>query len=112
MDEEKSFHSSEETEEYEETEEDVDDNLEEFNSNNHLKPRKSTTIDINSSTFKERSSKLRVQTKLSTLYRQGTSTSELTIGGQSNKLGVLTSIQASKEGTDSEVSSMYPGYLK
>ena len=80
------------------TEEDEEDNESEYRDDlsidEHLKPRKSSTI--KSSQFNDRH--FQYQTKISTLYRQGTGNSEITIGN-SQKGGVKTSIWTSKDGT-------------
>ena len=81
------------------TEEDEDDNESEYRDDldDPLKPRKSSTI--KSSQFNDRH--FQFQTKLSTLYRQGTGNSEITIVN-SQKGGVKTSIWTSKDGTKSD----------
>lgn len=64
----------------------------------NLKPRKSSTF--NSSQLNDRT--LRFPSKLSTLYRQGTGNSDMTLGNNSQKGVMLTSICTSKDGTKSE----------
>lgn len=97
MSEEESYESDENTH----TEEEEEDNESEYRDNlqveSHLMPRKSSTF--NSSQLNDM--QMKFQTKISTLYRQGTGNSDMTLIN-SQKGGVKTSICISKDGTKSE----------
>jgi len=100
MSDEESYDSKDESEENEESD-DESDNESEYRDNlkveASIRPRKSSTF--NSSHFQEM--QMKFQTKFSTIYRQGTGNSDMTVGN-SQKGGVLTSICTSKDGTKSE----------
>lgn len=97
MSEEESFDSKKESSD-DDKEEDKDELVDDISDKNISKPKKSSTI--TSSQYGTRNQQF--YTKLSTLYRQGTGNSEFTIGNNSQKNGVLTSIRTSKDGSQSE----------
>ena len=103
MSEEESYNSKRLSDSSESSEEDDEDNESEYRDlltvEPNMKPRKSSTF--NSSQLNDRT--LRFPSKLSTLYRQGTGNSDMTLGNNSGKGVILTSICTSKDGTKSEI---------